>query len=134
MNYAIMCLSISFLCHSPLPTPTQQLLTYINDYRETKGLGDVTESTSTCDFAKIRVKEIQTDWSHNGFDQHVLINEDVPDGIWSENLAKNFTNLELVLQAWQHSPTHNEILLQKELTYMCIKRDGVYWALEGTNK
>lgn len=70
-----------------------------------------------CDRAVERSIEIQSDWSHNGFEKYSYDDTFVMNG---ENLAKSYEDPSLVLDAWLNSPTHKKIL-EEDFTNACIK-------------
>ena len=82
----------------------------IAKYREKNKLPEIKIDSRLCQFAKIRAKEISTDWSHNGFyNRHVFYwCEDCYQ--MGENLSRGFTNESQIFQAWLNSKTHKENL------------------------
>ncbi len=82
-----------------------------------------------CAFADIRLKEIQTDWSHKGFFVHAK--EQFTTGVrgtFHENLAMRFYDEPSVYRAWQASPRHNQNL-QATSTRQCLRSSNGFWVL-----
>lgn len=87
---------------------TQGLWTLINNYRQGENLSALQEEPSLCDFAQKRVKQIASDWSHDGFNRDSSDPQKVCpkcEGL-GENLAKSYYTPATVMQAWLESPTH----------------------------
>lgn len=98
-----------------------------------------TEHPLICAFAEARLQQIQTDFSHsNFFGRTTLIKAYdkightranwLPKGMWRENLARNFSTEEAVLEAWKKSPTHNANLLAPK-DYSCLRSENGHWVL-----
>ena len=108
------------------PTPTDEefedsLWRLVQDWRVKNNYQAYTKSQNMCEIAKIRVKEIQTDWSHDKF-QAVRWCENCNLG---ENLASSYENEAEALSAWEDSPSHLAEL-SKPYTHSCIEKDGYY--------
>lgn len=117
------------------PTPTtapilpsldvsSYLISEVNRYRTSLGLGPVQTSSATCDFALIRAQEISINFSHDGFH--------IPYATMShatENLAQT-SNYQDVVPMWIGSTTHAENL-RADTPFACIKQYGDYYAFEG---
>ena len=96
------------------------ILNYINNYREKKELPALLIDAELCGYADIRVKEIQTKWSHerpNGEQGYDLIPINRYAG---ENLAKGYTNSNDVYKAWLASPSHLENIVYVNFTKIGI--------------
>lgn len=70
-----------------------------------------------CDFAKERLYEIHTDWSHDGFWE---VETKYPYIEAGENLAYGQTSPEELVRQWVASPKHLENIL-KPYTRTCIE-------------
>ena len=103
----------------------QFILKQINQYREAHDLKPIKEDKKAAKYAWQRVKEIQDDWSHEGF----LKNAPYLPAV--ENLARNYKTNKEVVEAWIKSPSHNENLLNKDINRMGIKINNGYVAMEG---
>ncbi len=119
----------------PSDTQTNQVQIYImkeiNKYRASKGLSEVVTDPYTCKFAKVRAKEISTDFSHDGFSNRIR-NKTLPYPSYSritENLAMT-SNYKNVVSMWINSPGHAENMRQ-DTPYVCVEAYGNYYAYEG---
>lgn len=89
----------------------------------------VMDDSLACKFADVRLTEIQTNFSHQGFTYHS--NHDFRFNFWHEDLAQGFNgNEKLVFQAWENSPTHKQQLLSN-MTGVCFKEVNNYWVMDG---
>lgn len=104
----------------------------INDYRRSKGMYAVKPDRYTCDFAKIRAKEIATTgFDHSGF-QNRISNRTLPYPSYhlvTENLAMT-SNYQNVVNMWINSPGH-AVNMQKDTPYICVADYSNYYAYEG---
>lgn len=87
------------------------LFNLVNGYRAKNGLQQMTWWHQLCEYSKARSTQIQTDWSHAGFNKDAaegkLRGEYCPEcGKLGENLAKDYWTEEEILQAWIKSPDH----------------------------
>lgn len=91
----------------------------VQQWRIEKGKNTYTRDYYLCYIANARVKEVQTDWSHNGFWVHVP--EMFRHGYYcvGENLARGFSSTESMLNAWLLSGTHR-INLEWNYTHSCV--------------
>lgn len=91
----------------------------VQQWRVDNGKRTYTRDYYLCYIANTRVKEIQTDWSHNGFWVHVP--EMFRHGYYmiGENLARGFSSSESMLNAWLSSDTHR-INLENNYTHSCV--------------
>lgn len=91
----------------------------INKFRESNGLNTLERYDPLCDLAKVRVYEIKTDWSHDGFEKR---SEDIYTRFCNrdpivcthagENLAKGtFENEMDLIDGWANSEGHRENML-----------------------
>lgn len=99
----------------------------INNFRKRNNKNELTQYEPLCKLAKIRVEEIKTDWSHNGFESR---NEEIYTRFCNtnniictsagENLAKGtFINAKEVVDEWEKSEGHKENMLD-EYNVQCI--------------
>ncbi len=89
----------------------------INDFRTNNNLRTFTQSPKLCTMAEKRLVETKTDWSHNGFYNHV---NDFPYTRIGENLVKGYFTEQLTLQAWLKSPLHKKNLTSGFI-YSCLR-------------
>ena len=124
---------------TPQPVPqlshiSSFLLQEVNKYRASLGLSPVQPSMQTCAFAKIRAKEITTDFSHDAFYARVH-NHSIPYTTWAratENIAEAPTYKEIVT-LWKNSPEH-AANMRDNTPYVCIMQSGNYYAYEGMRR
>lgn len=112
-------------------SPTDFILTKINEYRASKGLPRVSSNTETCNFAKTRAEEISQSFTHDGFNKRVKVNN-LPYPSYhdvTENIAYN-TDYTNVVDTWIASPGHEENI-RKNTQFICIGKYGDYYAFEG---
>ena len=110
---------------------TADLIKEVNVYRASYGLSPVQTSKETCDFAKIRAREIATDFSHEKFKQRYKTGT-LPYQPWrevSENIAMT-TDYKKVISMWAHSRGH-AINMRANTPYVCIAQYGNYFAYVG---
>ena len=106
----------------------------INSYRIANGLKAYVWSENMYNDAQIRVREATVNWSHTRPDGTPWYSVDMAYN-YGECLAKNYKDNNAALKGWQTSPSHNAILLRKDLTTagvgICTTNSGMlYWALE----
>lgn len=110
--------------------PAYDILGDMNTYRAKYHLTPLENNIVLCNLAKIRAEEIKTDWSHGQFQKEVDTIQDM-DGVFSENLARNFEPKDVVW-AWSMSKAgHREAMLVSEMKYGCVVQSGNYYAFEG---
>ena len=91
----------------------------INNFRIENGMWELVRYEPLCELARIRVSEIKTDWSHNGFENR---NEEIYTRFCNkdpivctgagENLAKgDFTDEKDLIKGWIESPEHKDNIL-----------------------
>lgn len=117
------------------PTPANEIQSFImneiNNYRKSLGLSEVQTDPYTCDFAKVRAKEISTSFNHNGFSQRVN-SKTMPYPSYSsltENIAMN-SNYKDVVKRWIASPGHAENM-RADTPFVCVEKYLNYYAYEG---
>ncbi len=108
----------------------QEILNNLNEYRKIHNLEALIEESELCALAKIRVEEIQTDWSHGQFQKEIdKLSE--RGGVFHENLARRFEPSDVVW-AWSMSTMgHREAMLIPDMKYGCVAQIGDYYAFEG---
>lgn len=107
------------------------ILNAINNYRKSKGLTEVQTDTFTCDFASVRVKEITTNFNHDGFNNRVS-NKSLPYPSYSsivENIAMT-SDYTQVPTMWFDSPGH-AANLQADTPNACVGNNDNYFTYEG---
>lgn len=81
-------------------------------------------NTSAYERAKC-ISEEKCTWSHDGWQNH--IRSHVEYKMWAgENLARNFENWEQVIEAWNKSEKHKEVLDKPACFYGAAKYKNVY--------
>ena len=124
---------------SLIPAPTQipgsgdleMIMNQINDFRLSNGLTRVETNDTTCRFAKTRVLEISTNFSHEGFNNRVNSNAlpYPPYKLVTENIA--MTSIpSAVVNLWINSPEHAQNM-KSDTPYVCVGMLGNYYAYEG---
>lgn len=125
------------------PTPTSSsvpvenlsirdyMISQINEYRRSQGLSEVSADRNTCDFAKLRAKEISTDFNHDGFRNRIESNS-LPYPSYrfvTENIAMN-PDFKKVVTGWINSTGHAENM-RKDTSLVCVEKYGNFFAYEG---
>ena len=122
----------------PEGVPTSDMIMYdlcgqcfqlINDYRISNGLQPLKWSPTLERCARVRSAEASEYWSHtrpNGKPWYT-VDSKVMRG---ENLARNYTIAEDIVNAWIASPAHNELLLADDFVYVGIAEYSGYYACE----
>jgi uncharacterized protein YkwD len=103
----------------------------INAYRVSRGLSEVKTDPYTCEFAKIRAKEISVSFNHNGFSQRIASGTLPYPGYSSiaENIAMN-PDYKNVVDSWLDSSGHRANI-EKDTPFVCVENEGNYYAYEG---
>jgi len=128
---------------SSAPVITSNVKDYImngiNNYRAQNGLSKVQTDSNTCNFAKIRAKEISTSFNHNGFTSRVN-SKTLPYSGYSsvtENIAMHPDyqqavpdGYKQVVPMWINSPSH-AANMRADTPYVCVESYGNYYAYEG---
>lgn len=102
----------------------------INSYRQEQGLSPFLANETVCNFALVRVQELKSNFSHEGFRQRID-NNTLPYPDYShiaENIADTDTP-ERAFELWRNSPGHNENMLYPS-TFGCIGNIGRLYTLE----
>lgn len=109
--------------------PGTIMLDRINEYRLSLGFPPYATHDAVCAFAQVRVREISSDFSHNGFNSR-MGSGTLPYPSFSyaaENIA-DVSSFEAALDIWKNSPTHNQNLLS-DSPYACVAGIGRYFVL-----
>lgn len=125
---------------SPIPSPVLEsalddiqiyIISEINDYRKSQGLGEIAVDPNTCSYANTRAKEILADFSHKGHEQRID-SKNLPYPSWSlvtENIAMT-SDYKQVVDLWIKSSGHAENM-RRDTPYVCVERYDKYYAYEG---
>ena len=89
----------------------------VNEHRIAIGALPVTESPYTCAVADKRLPEVVKDFSHDGFYKY---GEDRDMG---EILGMDYTKEEDLVEAWEDSPTHEEVM-EDDYLFACTRCSG----------
>jgi len=104
-----------------IPLSAEKLETLVNKWRISQGLQSFIHSEDMCRIAEIRLVDIKTDWSHNGFSADRFCTQLCTIG---ENLARGFSTEQDTLNGWLASPDHLAEL-KTPYTHTCIKTDQI---------
>ena len=99
---------------------SDKLWLLIQNWRMSQNLQTYIKDQNLCDIAKIRLQEIEIDFSHNGF-----LNMNLPFKEGAENLIVGYTSEEESLLMWLNSPSHLEDL-KYPYTYSCVATNDYY--------
>jgi uncharacterized protein YkwD len=110
---------------SPSNLNADKLFELTNNWRVQQGYQPYIKNQTLCNLAKIRLNDIYTNWSHDGFVETVKWWFGNRQYDVSENLAKDMSFEKQTLQKWLNSPTHKENLV-KNYKYSCIAAKGGY--------
>lgn len=102
----------------------EKLLKIINDWRVSQNLAPYKVSEFLCGVADIRIKEIQTEYSHKGLRAHRWCPENETCTV-GENLNMDVISNQITLDSWLNSPPHRKIL-DSNFTHTCIRTEGLY--------
>jgi uncharacterized protein YkwD len=88
----------------------------INEYRKSHGLKVLKTNLyleQTAQNAAEAIFSGNRDWSHNGYEASISA---IYRGWWiiGENLARNYGDFDAVMKSWEHSPEHNETMLEPD--------------------
>ncbi len=97
----------------------EKLFSIVQSWRYNNKLSTLSYNQLTCDVADKRVEEIQTDWSHKGFDKYT---EQFGPGVTiSENLGKDTSSEQAMLDMWLNSASHSATLKDPRLKTSCLR-------------
>ncbi len=108
---------------------TDIVLEDVNNFRLKNDLNSLVKNENLCNVAKVRLKEIPFNWSHNGFSAARFC---AVNCMMGENLAKNYKTEQSIIDAWENSPEHKAVMINKDLKYGCVASDGKYTVLEAS--
>jgi uncharacterized protein YkwD len=80
-----------------------------------------------CNFASIRVKQIETDYSHSGF------NQDARNYLGNGYIGENIdiaSNDQIIVTAWINSPDHRSNILSSHYTDTCVATAKYNYAVQ----
>jgi len=88
----------------------EKVFTLVQEWRARRNLPVMVVDNKLCRYSAIRAEEIKTDWSHTGFKKRVsprLYREGNYRRL-GENLAKDFSTEQGVVNGWLNSRTHRQ--------------------------
>jgi uncharacterized protein YkwD len=113
----------------PSPTPIQldsmRIYNLVNDYRASKSLNKLTFDPSMCDYTKIRLSQIHTDFSHSGYKLNPFP-YGKSYGYTGENLIQGYPSEQDTVDAWIASPKHLENIIKPAYTRTCVSSDSYH--------
>lgn len=119
----------SAFVHAPVLNDlnSDTLLALTTQYRVNKDIGPLKKSELLCKFANLRVDElIKTQvFSHEGFYPLSKTYSTIYPFL-GENLAKNFSLNDDILQSWLNSPGHKENIERPLYTDACVAIKDIY--------
>lgn len=104
---------------------SEKLLSLVNEWRTGNNLLPFTKSENLCKISNERVAEIKTDFSHDNFLYNMKKETYCKSCFLGENIARQYSSEEEVLQDWLNSPTHRENLTGR-YSNTCISTDGTH--------
>lgn len=107
---------------SPKPSPLNKYIIFekINGYRLSKNLNALKWNPAMCEFAHVRLEQIHSDWSHNGW---LNVKDYYKYVYFGENLIKGYDTDQGAIDAWIASPEHLENIVKPQYTDTCIDTD-----------
>lgn len=94
----------------------------VNRWRIENNLPYLSSDTVVCQIAQKRLSETEKQWNHNGFYKYA--DTDCPSKcILGENLAKDFSSEDSVLESWINSDSHRKNL-EGDYKHACVATDG----------
>jgi len=104
------------------PITTENLYQAFNQYRRAHDLQPVLWDDTLCPLAEIRVREILTEWNHNGYlaKTNAFFERHPTYVVAGENLARNYRTTAEVMDAWDQSPTHQANLVKPVFNRVCF--------------
>lgn len=107
----------NYQSNSQIKISDEKLWNIVNNWRESKGFPRYQVDAGTCNLASARVIEIQNEYSHKMFFNHL---NDFRHTLLGENLSDGYSNETEILDNWLNSPTHAKNLYDP-FTHSCIK-------------
>jgi uncharacterized protein YkwD len=93
----------------------------VNQYRTDIGLKTLAFNPEMCAFAEQRVEEIQTDYSHAGFEKMVASEEKPFQYVYAgENIDEGSFNAGFSVRRWLQSSSHRENIESINYTDTCV--------------
>lgn len=125
----------NILTPTETPTPiliskTDHILSEINDFRRSKGLTSLAKDSYSCQFASMRVNEVVSSFTHDGF-QNRINDKTLPYPTYTtvtENIAMT-TEYKDVVSLWINSPGHADNM-SKDTPFGCVASIGNYYVFE----
>lgn len=108
---------------TPKPLDEDILWDLIQEWRVENGHKAYVRDSRLCEIAEKRVKEIQSDYSHDSFEKADY--SKLPDGKIAENISLWTAGEENTLNGWLDSPSHREAL-EKPYRSSCVVTGGEY--------
>lgn len=114
---------------TPTPTPyvfsENKLWDLIQDWKLENSGYTYSKEEKICKIADLRLGEIMSSFSHDGFYNHTEELYSYGYDLIGENLAKNFTTEHDFFYSWLRSPSHKENL-EEDFKYSCLKCHNTY--------
>lgn len=109
----------------PLELNADTIFNLVNEWRVSQKLAPFKKKDGLCDAAKVRIYEIEKDWSHEGFEySRIKRFSGYASTEFGENLADFITGTENdVLNGWLNSSEHLKNL-KDSFIYTCVISDG----------
>lgn len=116
---------LSQITSEPVATPLisqEKLWSLVQQWRAGSNRTQYKESAYTCSLADVRVKQIQTNYSHEGLAELVQTPKfkPTPGNSAQENIAAGNSSEIYEINAWLNSPDHRETL-EKPYPYSCLR-------------
>lgn len=108
----------------PQPIDEMELLSVVNNWRINQGKTEYYSDPTLCEYADLRVEQIKSDWSHDGF---YAMQKDGSFSLLGENLSRYDYSPEYVFGEWLNSPEHRQNL-ERDFTHSCIRCEDNYCA------
>lgn len=124
----IFTLFVSFLLPMSVDASSSKYLTAVNKCRATYGLSSLRETKTLHKAADTRANEQTILFSHTRPDGRVW--NTVSKKTYGEILAMGAEDIDTAISMWLESPSHADLLLDKDFKTVGIARAGNYWAIE----
>lgn len=100
------------------------VFTVVNTWRTDNDYASLEKDEFLCEFARVRLNEIESDWSHDGFLEK---SKELLFGSKYYSIGENLytgriNNPEVILNMWLDSPTHKENIAG-DYTNSCVECD-----------
>lgn len=111
-----------------LGAASDNLITLANKVRKENGCKrNLVAHNSLNKAAQVEAQRITTDWSHNGYAE--TARKYYKYNKIGENLARNYSNDDEIINAWLNSPTHRAVLLDCSYRHAGVGRVGSHVAM-----